>query len=117
MIFVHHFLSGLDLLEVAHSEEHPLLALPHCLEVEEVVVLHLIVRTVRHRVVHHQVLDLLHRLARRETVLHLHAPRMVEIHYQHAQHRLLRLVVAFLVFVHHLLQQQSSSLELAVANR
>jgi hypothetical protein len=42
---------------------------------------------------------------------------MVEIHYQHAQHRLLRLVVAFVVFVHHLLQQQSSSLELAVANR
>lgn len=117
VIFAHHFLSGLDLLEVAHSEEHPLLALPQRLKVEEVVVLHLIVRTVRHRVVHHQVLDLLDRLAHRETVLHLHAPRVVEVYDKHAQHRLLRLVVAFLVLVHHLLHQQSSALQLAVASR
>jgi hypothetical protein len=39
-----HLLSHLDLLEVRHPEQHPLLTLHNRLEVEEIVVLHLVVR-------------------------------------------------------------------------
>jgi hypothetical protein len=114
-ILVHHFLGGLDLLEVAHSEEHPFSTLPNCLKIEEVVVLHLVMRAIGHGVVHHQVFDVFDGFARGEAVFYLHSSFVMEIHDHHTEDCLFCLVVALIVLVDYFFQQQCPTLQLALA--
>lgn len=74
-----HLLSHFDLLEVGDSKEHTPLALNHCFKVEEVVVLHLIMARVRHRMMDDQILNILHRFSLGITILYLSASLMVEV--------------------------------------
>lgn len=98
-----HFLCYFNLLKIRHSKQHAFLPLPNRLKIKEVIILHLVMRTIRHRMMHYQILDLLNCFTLRIPMFYLSPSLMMKMYNGHTQYRVLDLMIPLFIFIHNFL--------------
>ena len=114
VVFGLHLLCDFDLFEVGDPEEHSFSAVEGGLEVEEVVVFHLVVGGVWHGVVDDGVLHVGYCFVLGVFVLYLCASFVVEVYDGHADDGVVDLGEALVVLIDHFLEQECFPFELFI---
>jgi len=103
IIICFHLLSDFDLLKVRYSEQHTLLAFENGLEVEKIVVFHLVMRRVRHRMMNYQILYIFYSFSLRISILNLSASFVMKVNDCHADNWLIYFMKTLIIFIHNFL--------------
>ena len=102
-ILLFHLIGNFNLFKVTHPKKHPLLPLNSRLKIKKIVILHLIMRRIWHRMVHYQILNILCRFWLRVFILNFSPTLMVEMNHRHTNNRLVYFVIPLVILIHHFL--------------